>query len=266
MYDKYNRKINYLRISVTDRCNLRCVYCMPEEGVKLMKHEEILSFDEIVHVSKVAVNMGVDKIRITGGEPLVRRGIVELVERIAKIDGLKDLGMTTNGIVLDKFAQPLADAGLHRVNISLDTLNPKKYKEITRLGDINNVFRGIEAAKKAGLLPIKINCVIKKSHNEPDAQDVAKFCKENDLQIRFIHEMNLVTGEFSVVEGGSGGDCKICNRIRLTANGLIKPCLFSDIGYNVRKLGAEEAIKTAIANKPKNGTTNHTGEFYNIGG
>ncbi len=266
MYDKYNRKINYLRISVTDRCNLRCVYCMPEEGVKLMKHEEILSFDEIVHVSKVAVNMGVDKIRITGGEPLVRRGIVDLVARIAKIEGLKDFGMTTNGIVLDKFAQPLADAGLQRVNISLDTLNPKRYKEITRLGDINNVFRGIEAAKKAGLLPIKINCVIKKSHNEPDAQDVANFCKENDLQIRFIHEMNLATGEFSVVEGGTGGDCKICNRIRLTANGLIKPCLFSDIGYNIRELGAEEAIKTAVDNKPKNGTANHTGEFYNIGG
>lgn len=266
MYDKYNRRINYLRISVTDRCNLRCVYCMPEEGVKLMKHEEILSFDEIVHFSKVAVNMGIDKIRITGGEPLVRRGIVDLVARIAKIDGLKDFGMTTNGIVLDKFAQPLADAGLHRVNISLDTLNPERYKQITRLGNINDVFRGIEAAKKAGLLPIKINCVIKKNHNEPDAQDVAKFCKENDLQIRFIHEMNLETGEFSVVEGGSGGDCKICNRLRLTANGLIKPCLFSDIGYNVRKLGAEEAIKTAIENKPKNGTANHTGEFYNIGG
>lgn len=266
MYDKYNRKINYLRISVTDRCNLRCVYCMPEEGVKLMKHEEILSFDEIVHVSKVAVNMGVDKIRITGGEPLVRRGIVELVERIAKIDGVKDLGMTTNGIVLDKFAQPLADAGLHRVNISLDTLNPKRYKEITRLGNINDVFRGIEAAKKAGLLPIKINCVIKKSHDEPDAQDVAKFCKENDLQIRFIHEMDLETGEFSIVEGGSGGDCKICNRIRLTANGQIKPCLFSDLSYNVRELGTEQAIKLAVANKPKSGTANHTGEFYNIGG
>ena len=266
MYDKYNRKINYLRISVTDRCNLRCVYCMPEQGVELMKHEEILSFDEIVHVAKVAVNMGVDKIRITGGEPLVRRGIVKLVERIAKIDGLKDLGMTTNGIVLDEFAQPLADAGLHRVNISLDTLNPEKYKQITRLGDINNVFRGIEAAKKAGLLPIKINCVIKKSHNEPDAQDVAKFCKENDLQIRFIHEMNLVTGEFSVVEGGTGGDCKICNRIRLTANGLIKPCLFSDISYSIRELGAEQAIKSAVENKPENGTANHTGEFYNIGG
>jgi len=239
---------------------------MPEHGVKLLKHEEILSFDEIVHVAKVAVNMGVDKIRITGGEPLVRRSIVDLIARISKIEGLKDFGMTTNGIVLDKFAQPLADAGLHRVNISLDTLNPEKYKQITRLGDINNVFRGIEAAKKAGLLPIKINCVIKKSHNEPDAQDVAKFCKKNDLQIRFIHEMNLVTGEFSVVEGGTGGDCKICNRIRLTANGLIKPCLFSDISYSIRELGAEQAIKSAVENKPKNGTANHTGEFYNIGG
>jgi len=239
---------------------------MPEEGVKLMKHEEILSFDEIVHFSKVAVNMGIDKIRITGGEPLVRRGIVDLVARIAKIDGLKDFGMTTNGILLNELAQPLADAGLHRVNISLDTLNPERYKQITRLGNINDVFKGIEAAKKAGLLPIKINCVIKKTHDEPDAQDVAKFCKENDLKIRYIHEMDLETGNFSVVEGGSGGDCKNCNRIRLTANGLIKPCLFNDLAYDVRKLGSEQAIKNAIANKPKSGTENHTGEFYNIGG
>ncbi|MBE9468726.1 MAG: radical SAM protein [Bacteroidetes bacterium] len=266
MYDKYNRKINYLRISVTDRCNLRCVYCMPEKGVKLMKHEEILSFDEIVHISKIAVNKGVNKIRITGGEPLVRRNIVQLVERIAKIEGLKDFGMTTNGILLNDLAQPLADAGLHRVNISLDTMNPERYRQITRLGNIEDVFRGIEAAKKAGLLPIKINCVIKKSHDELDAQSVAKFCKENDLKIRFIHEMDLETGEFSVVEGGSGGDCKNCNRLRLTANGLIKPCLFNDIAYDIRKLGAEQAIKMAVENKPKSGTENHTGEFYNIGG
>ena len=157
MLDKYNRRINYMRISVTDRCNLRCVYCMPAEGIKLIPHKEILSFDEIFEVAKVAVSMGVDKIRITGGEPLVRKNIVELIRMISSLEGVKDFGLTTNGIYLTKYAQQLADAGLHRVNISLDTMNPEKYKQVTRLGDINQVFEGIKAAKKAGLHPVKIN-------------------------------------------------------------------------------------------------------------
>jgi len=266
MYDKFNRKITYLRVSVTDRCNLRCVYCMPEEGVKLISHKEILTFDEIINVIKSAVNKGVDKIRLTGGEPLVRKGIVDLVAMIAKIDGVKDFGLTTNGILLDELAQPLADAGLHRVNISLDTMDAAKYREITRLGDINKVFKGIDAARKAGLTPIKINCVIKKSHDEPDAKAVAKFCAENDLQIRYIHVMDLEKGEFSVVEGGTGGDCKICNRLRLTAKGDIMPCLFSNQGYNVRELGIDEAIDLAVKNKPRSGHHNSVGKFYNIGG
>ena len=266
MFDRFNRKINYLRISVTDRCNLRCVYCMPEEGVKLLSHRDILSFDEIVEVTKAAVRKGVDKIRITGGEPLVRKGIVDLVEMIGKIDGVKDYSMTTNAIFLDKFAKDLVKAGLQRVNISLDTLNPEKFKELTRGGDIQKVFDGIEAAKKAGLEPIKINCVIKESNQEQDAVEVRKYCKAHNLQIRFIKEMDLETGEFGVVQGGSGGDCGICNRIRLTANGTIKPCLFSDISYNVRELGAERAIDLAIGNKPQSGHTNVTGKFYNIGG
>ncbi len=266
MFDRFNRKINYLRISVTDRCNLRCVYCMPEEGVKLLSHRDILSFDEIVEVTKAAVRKGVDKIRITGGEPLVRKGIVDLVEMIGKIDGIKDYSMTTNAIFLDKFAKDLVKAGLQRVNISLDTLNPEKFKELTRGGDIQKVFDGIEAAKKAGLEPIKINCVIKESDQEQDAVEVTKYCKAHNLQVRFIKEMDLETGEFGVVQGGSGGDCGICNRIRLTANGTIKPCLFSDISYNVRELGAERAIDLAIGNKPQSGHTNVTGKFYNIGG
>ena len=266
MLDKFNRKINYLRISVTDRCNLRCVYCMPEEGVSLLDHKEILNFDEIVGVAKVAVRKGVDKIRITGGEPLVRNSIVDLVKMIGEIDGIKDYAMTTNAILLDRFADDLAKAGLHRVNISLDTMNPEKYKQITRGGDIQKVFEGIQAAKKAGLEPIKINCVIQDNDQEPDAVAVTKYCEENDLHIRYIKEMDLEKGEFSVVQGGSGGDCGICNRIRLTANGDIKPCLFSDLAYNVRELGAEKAIDVAIENKPLSGHVNHTGKFYNIGG
>ncbi|HAF28909.1 MAG TPA: radical SAM protein [Bacteroidales bacterium] len=266
MYDRFNRKINYLRISVTDRCNLRCVYCMPEEGVKLLDHQDILSFDEIVELAKAAVRKGVDKIRITGGEPLVRKGIIDLVRMIGEIDGIKDYSMTTNAILLDKYADDLAKAGLHRVNISLDTLDSEKFTKITRGGDIQKVFEGIQAAKKAGLLPIKINCVIKKDKNEPDAIAVAKFCEENDLHIRYITEMDLEKGEFSVVQGGSGGDCGSCNRIRLTANGTIKPCLFSDIAYSVRELGAERAMDLAIGNKPLSGDINLTGKFYNIGG
>ncbi len=266
MYDRFNRKINYLRVSVTDRCNLRCVYCMPEEGVKLMHHNDILRFNEIIDTIKYAVSKGVDKVRITGGEPLVKKGIVELVEMIAKIDGIKDFGMTTNGIFLKKYAQQLADAGLHRVNISLDTLNSEKYRKITRVGDINQVFEGIEAAKKAGLTPVKINCVVKKSSDEPDAEEVAQFCAENDLQIRYIQEMNLETGSFSVVEGGTGGNCSICNRLRLTANGDIMPCLFSDLRFNVRELGIEQAFAAALGEKPKSGHVAKKSQFYNIGG
>jgi len=266
MFDKYNRKINYLRISVTDRCNLRCVYCMPEGGVPMLKHEEILNFEEIVDVTKAAVKKGINKIRITGGEPLVRKGIVDLVRMIGKIDGISDFSMTTNAILLEQFAEDLKKAGLHRVNISLDTIDPEKFSQITRGGDIQNVFAGIEAAKKARLEPIKINCVIKKDQQEPNAMAVSKYCDENGLHVRFINEMDLEKGEFSVVHGGTGGDCENCNRLRLTANGMIKPCLFSDIEYSVRELGAENAIDLAIGNKPESGKINLTGKFYNIGG
>ncbi len=266
MYDRFNRKINYLRISVTDRCNLRCVYCMPADGVELMPHEDILSFEEIIDFTKKAVADGVDKVRITGGEPLVRRDIIKLIEGIGKIEGIKDLAMTTNGIFLSKYAKQLKAAGMMRVNISLDTMDPRRYTEITRLGKIEDVFAGIEAAKEAGLVPIKINCVIKKSRLEPDAVAVAEFCKTNGLEIRYIHELNLETGEFSVVEGGEGGNCKTCNRLRLTANGDLRPCLFSDLSYNIREMEIEEAIHKSLKNKPKSGTSNHFNHFNNIEG
>ena len=266
MFDSYNRRINYLRISVTDRCNLRCTYCMPAEGIPLMQHGDILSFEEIMKVVDAALILGVDKVRITGGEPLVRKGIVYLIEMIASKPGIQDLGMTTNGQLLEKFAQPLKDAGLHRINVSLDTLNPEKYRLITRGGEIGNVLKGIEASVKAGLSPVKINCVIVKSASEPDAFEVAEYGKKNGLQVRFIRQMDLEKGEFYIVDGGSGGDCSTCNRLRLTANGMIKPCLFNDMEYNVREHGAAEALKMALGNKPSCGTVNRHGEFYNIGG
>ena len=266
MYDRFNRHINYLRISVTDRCNLRCRYCMPEEGIHLMNHKDILSFEEITDVVKVAVSQGIDKFRITGGEPLARKNIVTLIAMIAAVSGVNDLSMTTNGIRLEEFAQPLKDAGLHRVNISLDTMNAGKFSEITRGGDINKVLRGIQAAREAGFDPVKINCVVFKSSNEEDAKEVKEFCRMNDLQVRFIHQMNLESGEFSVVEGGNGGNCRQCNRLRITANGMVKPCLFDEQEFSVREMGAEKALLGALNNKPLNGCINSKGSFYNIGG
>jgi len=266
MLDRYSRDINYLRISVTDRCNLRCVYCMPEEGIELMKHEDILSYEKIYETVLEGVKKGITKVRLTGGEPLIRKGIIQLVEMIASIPEIIDLSMTTNGILLEKYANELAKAGLNRVNISMDTLSAEKYKEITRGGDINKVFAGIEAARHAGLSPIKINCVVFKNRNEKDAVDVAKFCEKNGLSVRFIHQMNLQTGEFSIVEGGEGGDCKNCNRLRLTADGTFRPCLFNDLAFQINGRSAASAFDLAIQNKPKVGTMSLSGKFYGIGG
>jgi len=266
VYDRFNRNINYLRISVTDRCNLRCTYCMPEDGIQLLRHEDILSFDEIKDFTEVAVANGVTKVRITGGEPLVRKGITTLVRMISDIKGIKDLSMTTNGVLLKRFAHELRAAGLHRVNISLDTIDPEKFKTITRTGDIIDVFEGINAAKNAGLLPVKINCVVKESKEEEEAKAVTRFCKENNLEIRYIRQMDLVNGHFSMVEGGTGGDCSLCNRLRLTSNGKLKPCLFNNIEFDIRELGFEKAIKLAVELKPECGSKNETGAFYNIGG
>ena len=266
MIDGHNRNIHYLRVSVTDRCNLRCTYCMPPEGIQRLKHDDILSFDEIVEVVRTAVEMGVDKVRLTGGEPLVRKGFTELVRMIAAVPGITDLSMTTNGILLAEHAAPLKEAGLQRVNISLDTNDPEEYRRITRGGEIRNVFEGIEAARAAGLSPIKLNCVVKHSSSEENAEGVRRFAERNNLKVRFIRQMDLATGQYSVVEGGDGGHCAICNRLRLTANGMVKPCLFSTLGYNVRELGAKEALWRAVRNKPECGTVNHSGVFYEIGG
>ncbi len=266
MYDRFNRKINYLRVSVTDRCNLRCVYCMPEEGVVPLMHSDILSYEEIIEVVKAAVELGVNKVRITGGEPLVRKGVVELIRKISTIEGITDLSLTTNGVLMEEFARSLKEAGLHRVNISLDTLSPDRYRQLTRGGDISRVLKGITAAVKADLKPVKINCVIDRSSEEPDARSVREFCDQQGLQVRFIHRMNLATGDYDVVEGGAGGKCSLCNRLRLTANGKIKPCLFSDLEYDVRILGAEKALKMAIFEKPASGTYSFSGKFYITGG
>lgn len=266
MYDRFNRSINYLRISVTDRCNLRCTYCMPAEGIELVGHADLLSFEEILEVVKVAVGKGITKVRLTGGEPLVRKGIVQLVDMISNLQGIEDLGMTTNGILLEQYAEDLKSAGLNRINISLDTLDEKKYALITRGGKLNDVLRGIQKAKQVGFNPIKINCVVMHSSDEPDAIAVKEFAKAEALSVRFIHQMDLETGHFSKVEGGEGGDCKNCNRIRLSATGGFKPCLFNDACFNVKEYGIETALEKAVMCKPRAGSKNQSGKFYNIGG
>jgi len=264
--DKFERNINYLRISVTDRCNLRCRYCMPEEGIRLISHDDILTYDEITEFTRLAVANGVNKVRITGGEPLVRKGVTELVSRLAGIEGITDLSMTTNGVLLAEYAAGLAAAGLMRVNISLDTVDPERYRHVTRGGDIEAVFRGIAAARETGLRPVKINCVINSTPDEADARAVAGYCIREGLEVRFIRQMDLASGTFSLVHGGSGGNCARCNRLRLTPAGMVKPCLFSDRGYSIRELGAAEALRRAVEEKPERGTVNSVNCFYNIGG
>lgn len=239
---------------------------MPEEGIPLLRHEDILSFDEIAGFVEASVKYGINKVRITGGEPLVRKGIVTLVKMIAGIKGIDDLSMTTNGILLKDFASSLKAAGLHRVNISLDTTDPEKFAYITRGGNVDDVFEGINAAKNAGLHPIKINCVIMKSKDEEDARKIAEFSMFNNLEIRYIHQMDLVNGHFTVVDGGTGGNCSLCNRLRLTATGKLRPCLFNDLEFDIRKIGYENAIIQAVGLKPECGSSNNTGKFYNIGG
>jgi len=239
---------------------------MPEDGIPLFQHKDILSYEEIVEVVRYVTERGVQKIRLTGGEPLIRRDITTLVQMISKVEGVKDFSMTTNGILLDKYAKQLVDAGLNRVNVSLDTLDAEKYKKITRGGDLNDVLRGIQRADEVGLNPVKINMVLNDLTSEEDKNQLREYCNKHGYSLRFIHQMNLEKGEFSVVEGGAGGDCKNCNRLRLTANGKLKPCLFSNQEYDIRELGIESALKLALEHKPLAGSKNESCTFYRMGG
>ncbi len=267
MLDRFKRNINYLRVSVTDRCNLRCTYCMPEDGIKMMSHNDVLKLEEIAEVIKVgAEKIGITKVRLTGGEPLVRKGIVNLVEMVSNIHQIEEITLTTNAILLADFADDLKKSGLNRINISLDTMNADKFKDITRGGDINKVFEGIKAAKKAGLIPIKINAVKSKSPDLEDIKNLEEYCAKEGLELRFINEMDLTEGSFSQVEGGESGNCATCNRLRLQANGNIKPCLFNNQAYNVREYGIEQAYMMALNLKPERGEISSDHKFYNIGG
>ena len=304
MNDEYGRKINYLRISVTDRCNLRCLYCMPEEGVCAMSHDEILRIEEIETIARVATRIGIKSVRLTGGEPLVRKGVVDLVHSLHEMPGIENISMTTNGVLLPKMADELKRAGLSRVNISLDTLDPDQFEFITRVGKIESTLAGIDAALEAGFNPVKINAVTVRSLNQ-DFLAFAKLSIDRPLHVRFIEYMPVGTstgsdgtgwGKQDVVpseellgiinerarEEGlpelvpAGNDdkpigwgparyfefpgakgtvgfisplsrhfCSECNRLRLTADGKLRPCLFSDREVDVRtalREGGEEAV------------------------
>ena len=203
--DAYNRPISYLRISVTDRCNLRCVYCMPPEGVPWRPHDEILRYEEIETVARAAAELGVSKLRLTGGEPLVRHGLVDLVRKLSAVPGVDDLALTTNGTLLAGWAAALRRAGLKRVNISLDTLRAERFAEITRGGHLEDVLAGIEAAEEAGLVPIKINTVVVRGLNDDEVVDFARRTQEDGWNVRFIELMPI--GNNQLADAGWRARC-----------------------------------------------------------
>ena len=282
LIDNLGREISYLRVSITDRCNYRCIYCKPEEQFEFIPHEEILRYEEIVEIIEEAVNLGVTKVRITGGEPLARKGVVDFIKKLREIKKLEDISLTTNGFFLSEYAEKLKDAGLNRVNISLDSLQEEKYKRITRGGSLEKALKGIDSALKAGLLPIKINTVLIRGINDDEVEDFVRLTLGRPLNIRFIEFM--LSGEelkdnyrdkfISVLEikeslaekysfrpidtnsgngpakyyqikGGQGTIgfitalsqhfCKTCNRIRLTSEGKLRPCLFSNIEIDIKR-------------------------------
>lgn len=194
LVDRFDRRIRYLRISVTDRCNLRCIYCLPSTGVRWQPREQILRFEEIRDVTEVAVQLGITCVRLTGGEPLVREGLTDLVRMLSAIRGLADLALTTNGVLLVRHARALAGAGLKRVNISLDTLNPERFRAVTRFGTIEEVWAGIDAALEAGLSPVKLNVVVMRGVNDDEVIELGRLTFDRPLHVRFIELMPI--GEY----------------------------------------------------------------------
>ena len=294
LIDNFGREISYLRVSITDRCNYRCIYCQPERQFEFIPHEEILRYEEIVEIVQEAVELGITKVRITGGEPLVREGIVDFIRQLKKIDKLEDISLTTNGFFLSEYAEKLKAAGLNRVNISLDSLQEEKYRRIARAGSLKKVLKGIDSAFKAGLLPIKINTVVMKGINDDEIDDFVKLALLRPLNIRFIELMpsgEEVIKEFKnkfisvqkikeklikkyllrpikistsngpakyfQIEGGKGTVgfinalsqhfCKTCNRIRLTSEGKLRPCLFSNKEIDIKsEIRNSEKLNTSI--------------------
>lgn len=293
MQDTYGRKINYLRISVTDLCNLRCVYCMPENGVEKRCHTDVMSVEEVIRAVEAAADCGITKVRITGGEPLVRKGIIDICRGVASTPGIEEVCITTNGVLLPKYAAQLKEAGVSRLNISLDTLDPEKYAMLTRVGRLDDALAGLEAAEQAGFTGTKINAVLIGGINSGEISDLVGLTKDRDLEFRFIELMPI--GECSqwdkerfipgqtvldavpeLAEDGMSGVsrmyrvpgwkgrvglidpishrfCDRCNRIRITSDGKVKPCLHSAGEFDLRGLdreGMAEVLRRAIESKP----------------
>lgn len=276
MIDRFGRDINYLRVSITDRCNYRCQYCMPHDGVKNMAHEELLSFEELYLVIHQFVNIGVKKVRLTGGEPLVRKGILGFIQSLSHITALEDIALTTNGSLLKTMAADLKRNGLHRVNVSLDTLKPDRFHRLTRGGELQNVLDGINEALNVGL-KVKLNCVLNKDINIDEIVDFVKLSRDWKLDVRFIELMPIgenvdyalkhyvstqevlrlcpeliptealdpssparyyqlpdAIGKVGLISPLSCNFCHDCNRLRLTPDGKLKPCLHNDMEIDLR--------------------------------
>jgi len=302
--DSFQRPINYLRISVTDRCNLRCVYCLPPSGVRLISHDEILSYEEIYTIARAAAELGIDKIRLTGGEPLVRAGLPKLVQMLAQIEAIDDISLTTNGTLLSRYAAELKQAGLRRINVSLDTLKQDKFEFISRCGNsLGEVLEGIEVARAVGLNPVKLNMVVMAGVNDDELVDFAAKTIIEEWHVRFIELMPFVGEEATAPRFISASEmrqrvkllgelepclptmgngpakyfrfphargtigfitpisehfCFQCNRMRLTADGKLRPCLLSDYEVDIKQplrsgissAELKELIKQAVANKP----------------
>ncbi len=306
--DSFARRINYLRISITDRCNLRCRYCMPDEGITLISHDEVLTYEEILQVVRLFGQLGIDKIRLTGGEPLARKGALDLIRGISEIREIRDLSLTTNGVLLGEFAADLARAGVKRINVSLDTLNPEKFAYITRRDRFPEVRMGIEKAIDVGLFPVKLNVVAIKGFNDDEILQFAQLTLANPVTVRFIEFMptagvdfwnrdhvltvdmirreigklgplipvdaderdgpaarfrlNGAAGELGFIGPISSCFCEHCNRLRLTPDGRLRACLFSDseidLRLHLRNHCTDEKLKhllmTALQNKPQRHT------------
>ena len=296
MTDGYGRKIEYLRMSVTDACNLRCAYCMPEEGMRVCPCKSAMSADEFVEIASAAAELGVNKLRITGGEPLLRGDIVGLARELGKIDGIEDISMTTNATLLAPMAEDLYKAGIHRINISLDTLDAKKYEDMTRGGKLSDALEGLRAAMYAGMRPVKLNAVLIGGFNDTEIETLADLTQTYPVDLRFIelipightscfpnsayipdsvvlqelpglepvesaphsvarlYKLPHAQGRIGLISPLSNHFCAECNRLRLTADGCLKPCLHSAEEIPVRGLHGEElkaAILTAVSHKPK---------------
>lgn len=291
MKDQFQRNISYMRISITDRCNLRCRYCMPEEGVNWIPHDSILTFEEIIRVIKISVGLGFRRFRITGGEPLVRRGVIDFLHHVSRVPGVEDLMITTNGVLLAAMASDLKAAGVQRVNVSLDTLDAEKFKNITRGGDVNKVLQGVFRSLEVGLSPVKINAVVTRSTNFTELPRFAELAKEYPLHVRFIELMPIGVGsdlgkefvpiaemldmlslpadkhvedvsgsgpaEYCRPEGYKGSIgfisavsrhfCNTCNRVRLTSDGKLRPCLHNPLETDLRSLLRSGADDDKIA-------------------